>query len=292
MRRVVFSASMDGISIERAVRDQEFNMASKHWHQECEIELLLEGSRELFIGNERYRMSKGSLAIIDSQQIHQTTVLKDAYHDRILLLLDKEKAQRRLAALGLDADAFFKKYEGIFQLSDQEMDRLRELFSKLEEEIEKKRSGYEMMAYMKIAEFMILIDRLTEGRSYSEIKTVKEKNPVVEEIVEYLRQDCTGVGSLEEVSKKFYIDKYYLSRLFKERTGFTVNEYIAIQRIRKAQLLMEDTELKVEEVARAVGYKNVPYFVKIFKKYEGLTPLRYRKMKNAYKNGLRDKSDA
>ncbi len=292
MRRVVFSASMDGMSIERAVRDQEFNMASKHWHQECEIELLLEGSRALFIGNESHRMSKGSLAIIDSQQIHRTAVLEDAYHDRILLLIDKEKARRPLAALGLDVDTFFKKYEGILQLSDQEMDRIRGLFSQLEGEIEKKQSGYEIMAYMKITEFMILIDRLTEGRKYSERKTVKERNPVVEEIVEYLRQDCAEVGSLEEVSRKFYIDKYYLSRLFKERTGFTVNEYIAIQRIRKAQLLMEDTELKVEEVARTVGYKNVSYFVRTFKKYEGLTPLRYRKMKNAYKNGLRDKSDA
>ena len=69
----------------------------------------------------------------------------------------------------------------------------------------------------------------------------------------------------------------YLSRLFKEETGISLTEYINQQRIRAAKNYLQLDTTTITEVAFMVGYNDVNYFIKRFKKIVGLTPTQYRK---------------
>ena len=102
----------------------------------------------------------------------------------------------------------------------------------------------------------------------------------MEEAASYIIDHFNENLSLESVAKKLYINKCYLSRIFKEASGFTVNEYINMIRIRKSRELLSSTSLTVTEVAEAVGYDTITYFERVFRQYTLTSPSAYRKSKN------------
>ena len=68
----------------------------------------------------------------------------------------------------------------------------------------------------------------------------------------------------------------YLSSVFRRETGETVNNYLVALRMRKARELLASTNMKVAEVAQAVGIRNTRYFSACFKKEVGQSPNDYR----------------
>lgn len=83
--------------------------------------------------------------------------------------------------------------------------------------------------------------------------------------------------TLENIAEHVKLSPTYLCELFKSTTGQTINQYLNNCRIRHAQLLLQTTHMKIQEVALACGYSGSNYFIKAFKKAVGITPLEYRK---------------
>lgn len=91
-------------------------------------------------------------------------------------------------------------------------------------------------------------------------------------IQEHLQEDI----SLEEAAAYALLSPNYFSRLFKEQTGEKFSEYcIRIKMERAAELLM-DPRIKIYEISERVGYKNIKYFYKLFKRIFSCTPSEYR----------------
>lgn len=83
--------------------------------------------------------------------------------------------------------------------------------------------------------------------------------------------------SLTELSQKYGVSSGHLSALIKKELGLSFSEYITSRRIQKAQELLKNESLSVEEVANAAGYHDYFYFTKVFKKTLGISPSKYRK---------------
>ena len=83
--------------------------------------------------------------------------------------------------------------------------------------------------------------------------------------------------SRAELAETFYISPFYLSRIFKEITGFTIINYLNLTRIREARLLT-DTDLKIVDIAESIGFESLTHFDRTFKKIMKLTASKYRKM--------------
>ena len=73
-----------------------------------------------------------------------------------------------------------------------------------------------------------------------------------------------------------YLSPSYLSRIFKKETGYTINEYLIQVRIEKAKRLLHRKDLRVTDVADAVGFDDQSYFTKVFRRMVGTTPLKYK----------------
>lgn len=84
--------------------------------------------------------------------------------------------------------------------------------------------------------------------------------------------------SLADVAGRFYINKDYLGKLFKEYFGTTVNGYILSVRITKAKQLLRFSDKTAEEIGDMVGLPDANYFSRMFKKVEGVSPSEYRKL--------------
>lgn len=79
------------------------------------------------------------------------------------------------------------------------------------------------------------------------------------------------------LSKVFYLNPDYLSRVFKKKTGVSIGGYLQEVRMCQAKELLAHTDTPVNEVAMQVGYDNISYFSHVFKEKTGLTPIEYRR---------------
>ena len=85
--------------------------------------------------------------------------------------------------------------------------------------------------------------------------------------------------SLAKVATSVHISPNYLSERFKEVTGVNFVDYIARHRIEKARKLLQDLNLRISEIAFAVGFQSLSQFNRVFRKLAGKSPTAYRAAK-------------
>lgn len=94
----------------------------------------------------------------------------------------------------------------------------------------------------------------------------------------YLETNYKDRISLDELEKTFFINKYYLTRLFKAQYGTTIVGYLLSLKISEAKKLLRFSDKSVETIAGDTGFEDANYFSRAFKKIEGVSPQEYRKM--------------
>lgn len=122
-----------------------------------------------------------------------------------------------------------------------------------------------------------LLTLLMEQSWHPESKTVSRKRLELVEIKNYLDEHYTEKIVLDDLSEKYYINKYYLTKIFKETYGSTINGYIIAKRITRAKQLLRFTDMTVDEIGAAVGMGDANYFSRTFRKVEDISPREYRK---------------
>ncbi|OMD79924.1 MULTISPECIES: AraC family transcriptional regulator [Paenibacillus] len=82
--------------------------------------------------------------------------------------------------------------------------------------------------------------------------------------------------SLDRLAEVAGLNRSYLSLLFKKETGFTISDFIQLERIEEAKRLIEVPELSLSDIASRLHFNDQSYFTKVFKKYTGITPKQFR----------------
>ena len=122
-----------------------------------------------------------------------------------------------------------------------------------------------------------LLTLLMEQSWHPESVTVSRKRMELTAVKEYLDEHYTEKLTLDDLAEKFFINKFYLSKIFKETYGTTVNNYLISKRITRAKQLLRFTDMTVDEIGAAVGMADANYFSRMFRKVEGISPREYRK---------------
>lgn len=94
--------------------------------------------------------------------------------------------------------------------------------------------------------------------------------------LDYIHEHYSEQISMAEVARRVYWSAEYFSRQFKEEVGENFNTYLTLYRLDRAQELLNQTELRVSEIAEKVGYTTPGYFSRIYKRYKGITPEQER----------------
>ncbi len=98
----------------------------------------------------------------------------------------------------------------------------------------------------------------------------------IEKIKIYTQRNYQKNLTLEFISSLFYMNRSYCSHCFKQTTGENYVDYLNGIRLEKAKSLLGTTDKKMYQIAKAVGYDNVKYFFRVFKKKVGVTPEKFR----------------
>ncbi|WP_309122023.1 AraC family transcriptional regulator [Paenibacillus sp.] len=122
-----------------------------------------------------------------------------------------------------------------------------------------------------------LLEWVTRTADAVQEKKTEPKDAVTSFVIDYVQNHMAEEIYLDALAEKLNLSSGYLSTYFKEKTGTNIVEYVNETRIRKAAELLLETRMKVQEVAEAVGYRNITSFNRMFKKYTGLRPSDYRK---------------
>lgn len=107
-----------------------------------------------------------------------------------------------------------------------------------------------------------------------EISSIPEK---LKQINDYLEDNYSEKINLEDLSSRFYISKFHLSREYKKIYGVTIGSDLTSKRISHAKSMLRFSDASIENIAFDCGFQNAGYFIKVFKKYENMTPLEYRR---------------
>ncbi len=104
------------------------------------------------------------------------------------------------------------------------------------------------------------------------------RDSILDDILYYIDHNFQTNIKLETIAPLFGYNSAYLGKIFSKTVGESFNNYVDHIRIDHAKQLIMENKLKVYEIAEQVGYKNVDYFHKKFKKYIGKSPAEYRKL--------------
>lgn len=96
------------------------------------------------------------------------------------------------------------------------------------------------------------------------------------QVCNYVLENIDSELSLKIIADRLYMNKTYMSEVFRQRTGVSFIEYLTRVKMERAKLILAAENLKAYEIAEKLGFRDAEYFSKIFKKYTGMSPTDYR----------------
>lgn len=227
--------------------------------------MVLSGSGRLSYLGEEYPLSRGDCALVNCKN--------DYYHESS----DDLWTIRWIHFYGPTASGIYQKYmerggEVVFRPDNMEE------FLCCWEKVFEFASSDDHIKDMKINELLSALCCLLMAESWHpESRSPGKGHQSLLDIREYLRDHLSEKITLDTLSEKFYVNKYYLTRLFKNEYGLTINEYLLQIRISHAKELLRFSTLSIEEIGESCGITPLYYFSRIFKGVEGISPRDYRK---------------
>lgn len=115
---------------------------------------------------------------------------------------------------------------------------------------------------------------------YTHVLSDKKKpalmHSAVNNVIMYINENVETSMTVEEVAKRYSISTSHLSRIFREHTGTTLVEYITIRKVEESQYYLRFSDEKIASISDKFQFCNQSYFTRMFKKYTGQTPRRFR----------------
>lgn len=105
---------------------------------------------------------------------------------------------------------------------------------------------------------------------------------MIEETILFMREKLDGRFTVEDFGVRYRLSASHFSGLFRRSTGMSPIEYFIQLKIQKSCQLLFNTNIKIKDVAKAVGYDDQYYFSRLFKKLMGISPDRYRAIKHNF----------
>lgn len=251
-----------------------------HWHEEAEFTLITKGSGIYQVQLETYEVSAGDLLFLPPAVLHSITACPGT-------TLESETYVFHMNFPGMGiADICSVRY--LTPLANQKLippvlfgpehmlhPALSRLFHEINLTYAEAKVGYELMLK---ADFLKLIALLLpcckEGSSRPHLQT--EHTAKLKAVLEYIELHYMEDLSIPELSKLCYFSEYHFMRFFKKYVGMSCLEYIKNFRLEKAAEQFEQGETSTLEVSLSVGFHNLSYFHREFKKKYGMTPKKFQ----------------
>ena len=153
---------------------------------------------------------------------------------------------------------------------------LKELFCLMDRYAAEREPGFQELCQHLMLASLELVRRMAAGRKED---LVTREDSTFGRVARYIDRHYAEDLSIEQLARQFYLSPYHLSHIFRQKTGYSLKQYVLRRRIGEAQMRLVNAQDSVQTISEAVGFADASYFSRIFSKYVGLTPTEYRKFR-------------
>lgn len=260
-------------------KQSEHLMPNSHFHSTYEAYYLLSGERSFFIKDRTILIKAGDFILLHPNVLHKTANTVQPEHEKIILNFKEAFLPSIHESFFETLHPCFKNEYIIIHFSIQYKMLFEDYLLQIVKEAQELQEGYDIIIQALLAQILVFASRHMELYKMEALEYLNPMHERISEIVRYINTNYRKDLSLQFVADHFFVSSYYLSRTFKEVTGFGFVQYVNSVRIKEAKKLLEETSLKVYTIAERVGYGSITHFGRIFREITGHSPLYFRKRK-------------
>jgi AraC-like DNA-binding protein len=254
-----------------------------HQHPQLQLTVILEGKGQLLSGDYVGRFQAGDVFFLgenaphvfrsDPEYFEKDSRLKSVGNT---IFFDFEALGKGLMELEeLNSLKKFREYEGqCFQLEGESADRIRDLVGQFE-------NNEGLVRFQRAIQLLNLLDQAGHDRiplnfSKPERGLSEKDGSRMNRVMQFLLQNRFREVTLKQTASVANLSKEAFCRFFKLRTRKTFTQYLIELRINEAKKLLQERDLGISEIAFQVGFENLSYFNRSFKKITGKTPREFK----------------
>ncbi|MBQ7915201.1 MAG: helix-turn-helix domain-containing protein [Firmicutes bacterium] len=252
-----------------------------HRHKFMELAYVVKGEAEHYLDNTQERIKEGDYFVIDYQSKHFYRAITQEFEVINCLFLPELIDPSLIHCNSFPAliSSYQIHFKNVFftirpasSIYHDEQGKVRSLLVSILEEFEGEEPGYLQMIRSRIIEILII----TMRKIYYAPKLEKTGDDM-DQIINYINTQYMNSITLKEICSRFGYSFSYLSMKFKKEFGLSYIEYLQKVRVEQSMRLLAYTDDTIDEIALAVGYKDIKSFYTVFKRIANVTPAQFRK---------------
>ena len=253
--------------------DQETKEIDYHYHDFDKITIFIRGKVNYMIEGRSYDLKPYDIVLVKQGDIHKLTVDNSCPYERIIVYISPN-FMNAYQTESYDLSYCFQKadqeHSNVLRIPSPEKSSLFRSISNLEHSFTDGGYASELYRQVMFLEFMIHLNRAVRKNRLEYIDTVNCNEKVLA-ILDYVGEHLCENLSIDLIAGQFYISKYYMMRLFKQETGYTLGQYISQKRLLLAKELLS-SGVPGTQVCYDCGFKDYSTFSRAYKQLFGVTP--------------------
>ncbi len=229
-----------------------------HWHEGMEILHCISGRGRVNINGSFFDFTPGRTVIVNSNRIHSVISDTPKITYKCIILFEEFCSDN-----GIDRDKY--TYTPVADSTE-----IARLFLKMHDDFHSGSSALKIRL-----DATELLYALTEGFAYEAQSTKEAATEGIKAAIDYINRNYADNITLDTIAHVSNLNRFYFTKKFKDMTGKTFNDFLGGVRCQKAGEIIKSGRT-VNEACYAVGYSDPAYFSRVFKKFMGMPPSKYR----------------
>lgn len=257
--------------------DRYLPKVKKHVHDYHEFYFFLEGEVSLVIEERRYFLKPGDVILIPSQVSHYAVIHNQEQPYRRFVFWISELYWNWLVKNSPDY-MYFMQYvqtteRHIFHNDVIAFNNIQAKVFRLIEEVNSQRFGKDTQISICVNDLILHLNRMVYEQNNP--KSMLKEQSLYQNLIQFIEEHLDEKLSLERLAGEFFVSKYHIAHVFKEKVGLSIHQYITKKRLAACQNAILDN-VSISEVYLMFGFKDYSGFYRSFKKEYGISPKEFK----------------
>lgn len=251
-----------------------------HIHQNYELYYFLEGEADYIVKNGYYTLAPGDLMLIKPGEMHSLVLKKPCFYKRFYMVIPNNIFSHHITN---PLSPLLRRTGGAsarLMLSPESSEQIKDMLFDIVNVCRAEPAGNGDLTHTKIYAKMLqllctLSEKCTSVQIAGEHINTSALPAPIKTVMPYIENNIARISSVGEIADAIHVSAPYLSAVFRKHIGVPLVSYLQARKIALAKQLLEEGR-SVTYACYESGFSDCSYFIRIFKKHIGMTPLQYR----------------
>ena len=237
-----------------------------HYHEFHKITIFISGNVQYFIEGKTYSLEPYDIVLVNRNDIHRVQVDSSVPYERIIVYISPgfmEAYRTDHYDLSYCFEKAKKEHSNVLRIHALEKSSLFKVTNRLERSFSDTEYAGDLYRQILFLEFMIHLNRAAL-KNRAEFLDTNLYNPKIVNLIQYINQHLTDSLTMDDLSARVYLSKYYMMRLFKAETGYTIGNYITYRRLLLARSLILKG-VPITQACLSSGFQDYSTFSRAYK---------------------------